>query len=167
MNVTTSLFKMILEISGSYQLLLCRTLLYYRVFDDAVRSQEMVFGHLVFPFKQILFWFAQKRIRGYLHGHGLGRHTKEEIYDIAERDLRAMASILGNKKFLLGSNKPCLADAALFGLSAGVIWDCPDSPHAKLIKTELTTIEKHAQRMKELYYPDWDDLLAPGKPKTS
>ena len=99
-------------------------------------------------------------MRGYLHAQGMGRHTQEEIYQIAERDLRTMAAILGNKKFLLGSNRPCVADAALFGLLAGVLFDCPDSPHAKLIRDELPGLEKHTQRMKELYFPDWDDIMA-------
>ena len=91
--------------------------------------------------------------------HGIGRHSEQDVFGIAERDLLAVSEILGQKKFLFGE-KPCLADAALFGFVAGFIWDSPDSPYGMLTKSKATNLVKHAERMTEMYYPDWDEIIS-------
>ena len=146
----------------------CRTLAYYIWMSDyAVTTCDKHLGNLPFPFKQFVCWNIQRNIRKQLHGHGMGRHTEKEIYGIAERDLQAVSSILGRKSFLFGSEKPCLADAALFAFVAVATWECPDSPHAKFLKSELINLERHAERMKELFFPDWNEITAAEKPKSS
>ena len=135
--------------------------MYYRwLSKNAKIIREHIFGKLPFLIKHLAFGVIQRRIRGQLHGHGIGRHSEEDIYGIAERDLRAVSSLLGNKKFLLGSDVPSLVDAVLFAFVASAVWDCQDSPQAKLVKTELRNLESHALRMKEMFYPDWDEILA-------
>ena len=99
------------------------------------------------------------KARRVLWSHGIGRHSDEELYGIAERDLLAVSAILGQKKFLFGE-KPCLADAAVFAFIIGAAWDCPRSPFAEFTKAKAQNLQKHAQRMKELYYPDWDDIIS-------
>ena len=137
-----------------------RSLAYYRWFTDfAVGMREKLFGHLFPPLKHLIFYMVQRKVGKYLWNHGIGRHTEQELFKIAERDLLAVSEILGPKKFLFG-DKPCLADAGLFAFIAGSAWDCPESPFAELTKTKLKNLEKHAQRMKELYYPDWDKIIA-------
>ena len=45
---------------------------------------------------------------------GMGEHSKEEITTLAVRDIDALATLLGDKPFLMGA-KPCGADATVFG----------------------------------------------------
>jgi len=136
------------------------SLAYYRWFTDfAVGMREKLFGHLFPPLKYLIFYMVQRKVGKDLWNHGIGRHTEQELFKIAERDLLAVSEILGPKKFVFG-DKPCLADAGLFAFIAGSAWDCPESPFAELTKTKLKNLEKHAQRMKELYYPDWDKIIA-------
>ena len=89
----------------------------------------------------------------------MGRHSEQELYGIAQRDLIAVSEILGQKIFLFG-DKPCLADVALFAFIAASAWDLPESPFDELIKTKAQNLHTHAQRMKELYYPDWDEIIS-------
>ena len=89
----------------------------------------------------------------------MGRHSEQELYGIAQRDLLAVSEILGQKKFLFG-DKPCLADAALFAFIAASAWDLPKSSFDELIETKAQNLHTHAQRMKELYYPDWDEIIS-------
>ena len=103
-------------------------------------------------------WRFQKKVKGYLQGHGIGRHSEKELYSIAEKDLRAVSAILGQKEFLFG-DKPCLADAALFALVSNFIWQMPQCPQGKLILSELKNLEEHSKAMKEAFYPDWDELI--------
>lgn len=117
------------------------------------------FGHLVFPLKHLIARHIMKRIKRDLWGHGMGRHSEQELYGIAQRDLLAVSEILGQKKFLIG-DKPCLADVALFAFVAASSWDLPESPFDELIKTKAQNLHTHAQRMKELYYPDWDEIIS-------
>ena len=118
------------------------------------------------PIKYLLYYMFQRRFKKDLWSHGMGRHSEQELYGIAERDLLAVSEILGQKKFLFGE-KPCLADAAVFAFVCGATWDCPQSPFAELTaKTKAQNLQRHAQRMKELYFPDWDDIISK-KPKSA
>ena len=107
---------------------------------------------------------VRRKVKGDLWSHGIGRHTVQDLYGIAERDLLAVSEILGQKKFLFGE-KPSLADAAVFAFVAAATRDCPQSPFAELTKFKAKNLERHARRMKELYYPDWDNIISK-KPKS-
>lgn len=63
-------------------------------------------------------WYAVKLV-GYHYkrvtwAQGIGRHTKEDIEAFTHADMKTIATILGDNKFLLG-DEPCLEDCALFG----------------------------------------------------
>ena len=140
-----------------------RSLAYYRWFSDFAPSmREKLFGHLFPPLKYLIFYMIRRKVGKDLWNHGIGRHTEQELYGIAERDLLAVSEILGHKNFLFG-DKPCLADAGLFAFIVGAVWDCPASPLAAITKTKAKNLENHAQRMKLLYYPDWDKIIAKKK----
>lgn len=49
-----------------------------------------------------------------LRGHGLGRLTDEQVDYVASRDIHALAAILADKPYLMGT-VPCGADATVFG----------------------------------------------------
>jgi hypothetical protein len=53
---------------------------------------------------------------------GLGRHSLAEIERLAARDLDAVATLLGDKPYLM-ENTPCGADATVFAFVAGML--CP------------------------------------------
>ena len=122
-------------------------------------SRERTFGRRILPLKYLAGFLAKKQIKKYMRFHGIGRHTEQELYAITERDLLAVSEILGQKKFLFG-DKPSLANATVFAFIAGSAWDMPECPIAELIKSKARNLEKHAQRMKDLYYPDWDEIVS-------
>lgn len=140
--------------------------------------REKILGKFPLPLKYLLFWRQRYLYRHYLYGQGMGRHTEEEIVSIFERDIRAVAQILGDKEFLFGK-KPCVADAAVFGLLANLYWADLDENESVAdaesevmekrfsqlkVDHELVNLKKHTERMKELYFPDWDDICS-GKVK--
>ncbi|KAL9961651.1 hypothetical protein ACROYT_G030639 [Oculina patagonica] len=140
---------------------LIKTMIYYRWCSDyAPVLRERWFGHLAFPVKYLVFHMIQRSCRKNMWGHGIGRHSEQEVYGIGEKDLLAVSEILGQKKFLFGE-KPCLTDAALFAFIAAFIWDMgPECPLGLLTQTKAQNLERHAKRMKELYYPDWDEIIS-------
>ena len=73
--------------------------------------------------------------------------------------MAAVSEILGPKKFLFG-DKLCLADASLFAFIVASAWEHPNSPFVEFIKSKAQNLQEHAQRMKETYYSDWDEMRA-------
>lgn len=135
------------------------TMVYARYIDDyGAEFRKKLFGMFFFPLNYWVRFNLLRTTKNYLWSHGIGRHTSQEIYEIAERDLLAVSQLLGQKNFLFG-DKPCLADAALFGFMVGCTWSLPDSPITKVVKTKAQNLDQHTQRMKELLYPDWEELL--------
>ncbi|KXJ12863.1 Failed axon connections-like [Exaiptasia diaphana] len=136
-----------------------RTWSYFLFLGEGNEIPKKVFlENFSFPLRYLLFRFGfQRNARRNLHGHGIGRHFPKEVYGIAEKDLRAVSTILGEKKFLFG-DKACLADAYLFALVSNFIFVKPVSPQGKVILTQLKNLEAHTNRMKEAYYPDWDEV---------
>ena len=138
--------------------------------DYGKSSREKVVSILLrsldFPMKYLVSdpYGIQRKLKNYLWSHGIGRHTEQELYGIAERDLLAVSELLGPKKLLFG-DKPCLADAALFAFIAGCAWDIPESPIGEMAKSKVKNLEKHAQRMKAMCYPDWEEIMSK-KPKS-
>ncbi|EDO29626.1 predicted protein [Nematostella vectensis] len=135
-------------------------LLKYRWFDPEFSPklcEEMLF-RVPGVLRTLAFWKIQRQLRSALYGHGMGRHTDEEINSLAERDLGAISDYLGSKKFLFGDT-PCLCDAAVFSFVVNFTWAMPGCPQDKVIKERMKNLLEHAERMKEAYFPDWDQLI--------
>ena len=54
-----------------------------------------------------------------MDGHGMGRHSREEIYEIGKRDIKALSDFLSGKPFLLG-DRPTSLDATGYGFLANL-----------------------------------------------
>lgn len=136
------------------------TVMYHIVEVDLADTKTMspLLSVTPYPLKYVASWMFYRALKNYLWSHGIGRHTREEIYSIAENDLRAASELLGKKKYIMGT-KPCLLDAVLFGLVSVLIWNIPTSPQANLIRSELKNLERHCYYIKEEYFPDWDQLI--------
>lgn len=94
----------------------------------------------------------QKHVLQQLNAHGMGRHSTQEIISLGQRDINALAALLGDKPFLLG-DQPTSIDACLFAF-IGSIWF---APWENLLKAQL---EKHPnlldfyRRMAQRYFPE-------------
>lgn len=72
-----------------------------------------------------------------MDGHGIGRHTPEEIFEFGLKDLRTFEAVLGDKAFLLG-DKPSEYDAAGYGFLANFMAKPFPSPMTKYIAASKT-----------------------------
>jgi glutathione S-transferase len=96
---------------------------------------------------------ARAKVRDALHGQGLGRHSGEEIAALGARSLGAASALIGDKRYLMG-DRPCGADAIVFGVLAGVLYPDFDSPvrRAGLAHPNLM---RYCDRMMEQWYPEY------------
>jgi glutathione S-transferase len=62
---------------------------------------------------------ARRHVADMLQGHGLGRHSREEIEHLGCRSVAALATLLGNKAFLMGP-APSAVDATAFAMIASL-----------------------------------------------
>ena len=91
------------------------------------------------------------KVRGNLHGHGIGRHSEGEMTEMSDRAFEAMSQILGDNPYLMGS-EPCGADATAFAFIAGSLCPLFDSPaHAKA--QTLPNLAAYRDRMMAEFYP--------------
>ncbi len=95
----------------------------------------------------------------YAYEQGMARNTKQEVEKLASDDLKALSTHLGQKAFFFG-NEPTVLDCSVFGVLCMVLAGMPDDDIIlrKLVEEELTNLKGHFERMKEKYWPDWDDL---------
>lgn len=105
----------------------------------------------------------QRKIRSYLHGQGMGRHAPEEVYEIAQKDLKAVSVLLGEKDFLLG-NEPSSYDCTVFGLLAILLWSGVDEKFSTFMKENTPNLVTYCERVKALCWTDWDDMVLGDKP---
>uniref|UniRef100_A0A915P0D5 Failed axon connections n=1 Tax=Meloidogyne floridensis TaxID=298350 RepID=A0A915P0D5_9BILA len=111
-----------------------------------------------FVFQKILLKQLEKRLKNALHAQGYGRHSPEEIEEIAKKDLTALSTLLGEKSFMFG-DIPSTLDATAFGLLVQFT-DAPmTSDKIKTFMEQNTpNLIEFVKRLKERYWPDWTQL---------
>jgi glutathione S-transferase len=90
------------------------------------RGIAMMFDALPAPVRPLARPIMRRRTIARTRGHGMGRHSREEIEQLAIRDLDALAAMLGDHPFLMGE-QPCSGDAAVFGMVASLLTPSLDS----------------------------------------
>jgi glutathione S-transferase len=127
---------------------------YSRWIDDAgfAVTEKAAFSRMKFPLRQIVPVMARRGLRKELHGHGMGRHSRDEIYAIGCRDINALAELLGDQAFFLGA-QPASIDATGYAFFANLLWVPIDSP-LRDQAARHANIEAYCQRMKARYFPD-------------
>jgi glutathione S-transferase len=145
------------------------SLIYYRWVDNYGESKKM-FSKLPPVLNVVSPKMFQNKCKKSIESHVIGRHNREELYNIAEQDLSALAAFLGEKAFFLGE-QPSSFDAVAFGLLANFEYGTIGSPQQNLIKDKLTNLHDFDERMKEKYWSNWDDICGADKfqekPKSS
>jgi glutathione S-transferase len=95
---------------------------------------------------------ARKSITKSLYGHGMGRHSRTEIYQIGIQDTTALSNFLADKPFFMGE-QPTSLDAVAYSYLANVLWTPIVSP-IKEAAQNLPNLEAFCDRMKQRFYVD-------------
>ncbi|CAL4135278.1 unnamed protein product [Meganyctiphanes norvegica] len=104
--------------------------------------------------------FLLRKYKSMALTQGIALHGNDEIEHIIEEDLEAISVYLGDKPFLMGS-EPCEVDCAIFGMMAQIVWNSPGSPYLRMIEVQYPNLNSYCQRMKERFWPDWNQCLNP------
>ena len=47
---------------------------------------------------RLLYWYVSRKVKQSTHGHGMGRHTRVEVFNILQGDIRALSDYLGERE---------------------------------------------------------------------
>lgn len=114
------------------------------------KTRVAFFGALPVPLRWLLPPLARRGLRVQLRGHGMGRHSAEEIAGIGCRDVDALADFLADKPFMLGE-QPRSLDASAHAFLANLLWAPVDSPIQRHARSR-PALEAYCQRMKARYF---------------
>lgn len=91
-------------------------------------------------------------VRRQIYGHGLGRHSSEEIFQFGCADLDALSDFLASKLYFMG-DKPTKLDASAFGVLVNTL-ACPIESPVKAYALRKQNLVDYCQRMMSEYYPE-------------
>ena len=134
------------------------SLMYYRWVDNFAETKKYFKGLDVVR-KNVRPKLDQGKCVKCLEAHEIGKHNKEEIYAIGEKDLRAMSAFLEDKEFFMGS-EPSTIDCTMFGLLSCLLHTADNSPLAKVVKEDLKNLVDFCDRMKLNFWLDWNELCS-------
>ena len=133
--------------------------LYWTLLHDrwiAATGWEMTrpgfFGALPWPLRSIVPWVARRGIRAELRGHGMGRHTPEQIHALGIADVEALALLLGDQEYFLGA-QPSSVDAIATAFLANILMVPLETP-VKSAAAGHANLVDYAHRMARRYFPE-------------
>lgn len=96
---------------------------------------------------------VRRQIQRDLWGHGLGRHSKDEITQHATSDLQALSDFLGDNPWLMGAN-PTAGDATVFSFVTSAMADFFDGPVGDAARAHDNLVA-YRDRGMNLWFPDF------------
>lgn len=128
-------------------------------------SVEHLFNEILPPFHGPKFLMplikrqVSRRLVAQAKGQGIGRHTEEEILELGKKDLKAVSDFLADKPFMMGE-KFSEVDCSTFGFIVCLLCGVKeDDPLKSFAEKDLPNLKEYAERIKEKYWPDWEDCL--------
>ncbi len=119
--------------------------------DNFERGPASFFKSVPAPLRPLVKSIVRRQLRRTLHGQGVGRYTGEERTILADRAFASLSGILGNKPYLMG-DKPCGADATVFGFVAGSL--CPIFEGGLRLRAEAyPNLRAYCNRLTEQFFP--------------
>jgi glutathione S-transferase len=113
-------------------------------------NKRAIFGRLPPVVRDLVAAVARRQMLKEMRGHGMARHTEQEIYLLGRQDLDALSDYLGDKSWFMGE-KPSTLDASVFGLLANIVWVPIESPLKEHLSS-LGNLTAFCERVRERYY---------------
>jgi len=122
--------------------------------------QNFIGSKLPASILKLVYRFTLKR-RGMkkVRATGIGVHTPEEIIQMGKDDLQVLTDMLGDKPFFFGE-EPTTLDVVAFSNIAQLVVVEKEVAHPlrDWLLENAQNLVQHFEKMKEKYYPDWEEL---------
>ena len=125
------------------------------------KGPAIFFAGVPAPIRPLIKGVVRRSLRRTLHGHGVGRHSAEEIDELGARALGAVADVLGENQYLTGP-EICGADATVYAFMISAL--CPHfDTRLRATARKLPNIVAYCERMARKFHPDQAMSLAHGR----
>ena len=130
------------------------TLVYNRWIDNSNWPfvKKVYFGGMPLLIRDVVPAMIRKIVGRDLKGHGMSRHSKDEVYDLGVDDVNALAAFLENKEFVMG-DKVTNVDATAYAFIACTLHFPKSSPMVEAVKAQSNLVAYY-KKMTTKYYPD-------------
>jgi glutathione S-transferase len=125
---------------------MCEDHLYFALIDVRWRDEANFakgaanfFDALPGPVRPLIRRSVRRKVMQTLYLQGTGRHSPQEVAELACRDIDALAVLLADKPFLM-AEKPCSADAAVWAMLAGLLVPPLDSPGRQALRSRANLV---------------------------
>jgi glutathione S-transferase len=98
----------------------------------------------------------RRRIKGQILGHGLGRLSHAEAFDLGKEDLDALSGFLADKPYFMGE-KPTSLDTSAFGVLVNIV-ACPAESPLKEHALSKANLVEYCKRIQEEFFPELPPL---------
>jgi glutathione S-transferase len=141
---------------------LCWVLVYGRWLDPDTRTQSDDFLKKMTGFPGFLFppivSLIRRDLRAAMHGQGLGRHSRETIYQFGVADVAALGHWLGTRTFGFGDT-PTTVDLCMAAFIGNVVRQ-PWSNPLVVATSKYGNLIAHFERVLALTFPELTDAHA-------
>ncbi len=124
--------------------------------ENFERGSRAYFQQLPLPMRLVVPRAARGQIKAQIKGHGMGRHTDEEIVALGTRSLDAASGFLAEKPFMMGG-APTGLDATAFAFVAGALCPTFETPLRDAVERH-DNLKAYLGRMTDRYYPGQTDI---------
>lgn len=128
----------------------------WQVEENFRKGPARFFEAVPAPVRPFVTAMVRRQFRKSAHGHGMGRHSRDEIVRLAVRSLQSVADYLADKPYFMGA-APSSADAAVFAFAAGALCPIFDSP-VTTAASGLDNLSRYVGRMAAQFYPDFGPI---------
>lgn len=127
-------------------------MVYGRWVDEAAwqGTRAVFFGSLPWPLRSLLPGFARRGMTAQLKGHGLGRHSRDEVLRRAAQDLQALADLLGDQPYFFG-DQPTTLDAGAYAFLANA-YAAPIETAVKPLVATHPNLVAYCERVRLRYF---------------
>lgn len=131
-----------------------------RWLDDAnfAKGPTRFFDSVPWPLRPIVERLVRRKVAAAAWAQGFARHTPAERNKLAIRDIDALATLLGDKAFLMGE-APCAADATVFPFVAHVLLPIFETPLLEAARAHLNLVA-YRDRLMRAYFPELAESTA-------
>ncbi|KAI1701018.1 failed axon connection [Ditylenchus destructor] len=113
-------------------------------------------GFRKFIFKNFILRRMKSKLMSQCRAQGIGRLTPGEVDMFARKNLKALSTFLGDKKYMMGDNF-CTLDATVFG-HLSMFYFCPLNKGLKdYMEHSCRNLVDYLRNIKEEFWPDWSD----------
>jgi len=114
------------------------------------RSRDAILATVPQPARWLAGIVLQRRMRAAHRAQGMGRHSTQERYEMAARDIRAVATTLGAQNFMMG-NTPTGLDATAYPFISGIVDPPFPSPAVDEVRRHANLMD-YCARMRARFF---------------